>query len=563
MANTKKVMAIIYKQTEVQGCENPTYLLVPTQGVVGEYDEENDTLKIDNEIYNSIENDSALLAEEEYYFNDIADVNEEYSDIANLRMARELLREKEGLVVIKSIGETTKTGKLDVDDYVDGILDIEEIENGLKEEVAEAMGILKSGEVNENAKSYVVSVYSSLQSLIGGNVYNGATLADFSKETIDFLEMIADEFDNLMEEAGIDPDDFDEYGNYDKEKLKFNIVAGTKPNDYDPNKKRFPDYSIEDLYTGITEEVVSQDEHVMQIVTYLYKRMTALTLPLEERPEFGLMIIGNTGVGKTAILKAFSRIVDLPILKMNAPSMTAAGYKGNDIEDYLRVLYKEQKGDMNKIRMAFTILDEVDKIKYDPSEGKDVGGGSVQDVLLKFIEGQEFDVPVTDYNHVTIDSSDMSFICMGAYTDVFGQTKRSIGFTESTPEREKNEIKKILIKKGGMKPEFMGRQKELVRLNELNVDSMLKIMAKPKKNPLVMMQKLYAQWGVEAIFSEDYRKAIAEAALATGLGARELQSLIENSTNGPVYEINKNKGKYHKVIFTEKTVEDPKQYILR
>ena len=561
MQKNKKVIAILYTKQEVYGCDDPTYIFIPSKSVIGEYNKKEDLLIANGKEYHSVENDDACLSKEKYYFNNFKVVDKKLSDESLKKLANSHFKTDSGLVYIKSVGDHPKKGTFNVNEFVDNIVDIEEEEKNMKNEIEDAIETLKGDKLTTQAKLYLIQLYTQLTSFMEGSVYNGIIADDLSDDMADYLISALDELDSLLEEKGIDVNAADEYGYVPLDDDTKEDIKPNKVNTYDPNKRIYPEYSIDDLYKGITDVVIDQDEQVMEIATYLYKRMTALELPPELRDEFGLLITGNTGVGKSEIFRTFARIVNLPILFMDAKQIVPSGYKGTSIEEKLIELYKKYNGDMSKISRAITILDEVDKIA-EKGNNSEVAGGAVQDIFLKFMDGTDYKLDLTQFSSKIVNTTDMTPISMGSFIEMYNRKQRRLGFGEETPEEEK---KKIIgnFTDYGMKKEFMGRQKLIVHLNDLSLSSMIKILNNSKKSSLKAQQALFNAWGVDVVFTDDYKEELAKSAMLKGTGARALSGEVERTTKGPVYEISKNKGKYHQVIFTDKTVQDPKKYILK
>ena len=345
-----------------------------------------------------------------------------------------------------------------------------------------------------------------------------------------------------------------------------------------PNKQRLkkkkekekeaqPVFNIRDIpaphkiKASLDEYVVGQ-EHAKKAISVAvynhYKRVATNTMDEIEIEKSNMLMIGPTGCGKTYLVKTLARLLDVPLAIADATSLTEAGYIGDDIESVVSKLLAAADNDVEKAERGIIFIDEIDKIaKKKNNNSRDVSGESVQQVMLKLLEGAEVEVPVGANSKnamvplATINTRNILFICGGAFPDLELIIKErltkqsSMGFNGQLKDRfdkEKNLISRVTvedIRKFGMIPEFIGRLPIIFTLQGLTKEMMVKILKEPKNAILKQYQKLLELDEVKLDFSEEALEAIAEKALERETGARALRSIIEEFMLDIMYEIPK------------------------
>ena len=289
-----------------------------------------------------------------------------------------------------------------------------------------------------------------------------------------------------------------------------------------------------------------------------YKRVKTGTMDDIEIEKSNILLLGPTGCGKTYIVKTLASLLDVPLAIADATSLTEAGYIGDDIESVVSKLLAAADNDVEKTEKGIVFIDEIDKIaKKKNVNSRDVSGESVQQGLLKLLEGADVEVPVGANSKnamvplTTINTRNILFICGGAFPDLERiirerLTKQtSIGFAAEIRDKYDNE-KDILkyvtnedLRKFGMIPEFIGRLPIVCPLQGLDANMLVKILKEPKNAILKQYQKLLALDEVQLEFEDDALLAIAEKALEKDTGARALRSIIEEFMLDIMYEIPK------------------------
>ena len=269
-------------------------------------------------------------------------------------------------------------------------------------------------------------------------------------------------------------------------------------------------------------------------------------------------MIGPTGSGKTYLVKTLARLLDVPLAITDATSLTEAGYIGDDIESVVSKLLAAADNDVERAEHGIIFIDEIDKIaKKKNTNQRDVSGESVQQGMLKLLEGAEVEVPVGASSKnamvpmVTVNTKNILFICGGAFPDIEEIIKErlnkqaSIGFQADLKDKydnDENLLQKVTVedvKKFGMIPEFIGRLPILFTLESLTVDMLVRILKEPKNAIIRQYQKLLALDEVNLVFEEDALRAIAEKAKEKKVGARALRAIIEDFMLDIMYEIPK------------------------
>ena len=284
----------------------------------------------------------------------------------------------------------------------------------------------------------------------------------------------------------------------------------------------------------LDEYIVGQEyaKKAISVAVYNhYKRVATGTMDEIEIEKSNMLMIGPTGCGKTYLVKTLAKLLDVPLAITDATSLTEAGYIGDDIESVVSKLLAAADNDVERAEQGIIFIDEIDKIaKKKTSSQRDVSGESVQQGMLKLLEGSEVEVPVGANSKnamvplTTVNTKNILFICGGAFPD------------------DEELLSKVTIedlRKFGMIPEFLGRLPIVFTLKGLDKEMLVKILKEPKNAILKQYQKLLALDEVKLEFDDSALEAIAEKAMEKDTGARALRAIIEEFMLDIMYEIPK------------------------
>ena len=311
----------------------------------------------------------------------------------------------------------------------------------------------------------------------------------------------------------------------------------------------------------LDEYVIGQEKakKVISVAVYNhYKRVATGTMDEIEIEKSNMLMIGPTGSGKTYLVKTLAKLLDVPLAITDATSLTEAGYIGDDIESVVSKLLAAADNDVDRAEQGIIFIDEIDKIaKKKNTHSRDVSGESVQQGMLKLLEGADVEVPVGATNKnamvpmTTVNTRNILFICGGAFPDLPEIIKQrlnkqtSIGFgadLKDKYDKEKNILDRVTVedlRKFGMIPEFIGRLPVIYTLQGLTKEMLIQILKEPKNAILKQYQKLLELDEVKLEFDDSALEAIAEKALEQDTGARALRAIIEEFMLDIMYEIPK------------------------
>jgi ATP-dependent Clp protease ATP-binding subunit ClpX len=330
----------------------------------------------------------------------------------------------------------------------------------------------------------------------------------------------------------------------------------------------------------LDEYVVGQErsKRILSVAVYNHYKRVQMMQSGEtdvELQKSNILLLGPTGCGKTLLAQTLAKILNVPFAIADATALTEAGYVGEDVENILLKLIQAADYDIKRAETGIIYIDEADKIARkgdNPSITRDVSGEGVQQALLKILEGTQASVPPQGgrkhphQEFLTIDTTNILFICGGSFADLDKVIERrigrqGIGFGAALEPREQYDPGTILehclpedLIEYGLIPEFVGRLPVMAVVHQLTRDDLVSILTEPRNALVKQFQRFFAFDGVELVFSDDALKAIADKTLERETGARGLRSILEEILLEVQFELPSRRD-VRKCVVTRETVE--------
>jgi ATP-dependent Clp protease ATP-binding subunit ClpX len=335
-----------------------------------------------------------------------------------------------------------------------------------------------------------------------------------------------------------------------------------------------------EIHSVLQEYVVGQDpaKRTLSVAVYNHYKRVQMAQSEEQDLELqksNILLLGPTGCGKTLLAQTLARILNVPFAIADATALTEAGYVGEDVENILLKLIQAADYDVKKAETGIIYIDEVDKIarKADnPSITRDVSGEGVQQALLKILEGTVASVPPQGgrkhphQEFLSIDTTNVLFICGGAFADLDKVIERRIGHkgvgfgaaVRSRQNKDTGELFEQVLPEDlvnyGLIPEFIGRLPVCSAIHQLSRDDLVTILTEPRNALVKQFQRFFDFDGIELVFADESLTSVADKALARETGARGLRSILEETLLDVQFELPSRRD-VKKCVVTKETIE--------
>lgn len=320
---------------------------------------------------------------------------------------------------------------------------------------------------------------------------------------------------------------------------------------------------IDKLERRVKQYIIGQDAQVRQIITAVYRSKVFKSI------KANVLIIGNSGTGKTATVKKIAEMLGLPCIIEDATKYTQEGYYGADVEDMIYKLLEDAEGDLERAANGIIAIDEIDK-KSRKGEEHDPAGVEVLNSLLKIVEGTVLSIDPTQFmgEMVPFNTENLTILLMGAFPGLdrirdMRLNRNGFGFSRTQPvsNGEEGYTKQDLIKYG-IPEEFAGRIDTIIEMNSLGIPELTRILTDSKLSIFRNYEEEFEKHGVKLKYDDEIFDIIANKALEVKTGARELRCIVNKMFEEVLFEVLANPGKYRYCTLQNGIVDDNTKFVL-